>query len=144
MEEKRPIGVILYVIWSLIAGVAVILYGWALWDEGTRGLAPGVLGLPMWVPYFKTYVFVGVLWVIGGAVCCVSALALLNGVEGGRKVNIISVIAISIGWIIIKYVSYSFALPLPLIGIIIALPMLYLWTRQVRDYCAKTTGLKPT
>ena len=136
MQNQRPIGVILFAIWTFITSALVILYGWAVWDDGAKGLAPDARGLPMWIPYFKTYIFVGVLWVVAGFCSFVSTLALLNGEEWGRIVTIIAVMAIAIGWIIIKYVSYSFALPLPLIGIIIVLPMLYLLTKPVRDYCA--------
>ena len=140
--QERPTGVVLFVIWSCIAGVVITLYGLGIFVEGTRGLGaawgdpPDELALKFWVPYFKTYVAVGLIWIAGGVCYCISAIVLLNGVEWGRRVTIISIIAISIGWIIIKFVSLSFALPLPLIGIIIAVPMLYLWTREVREYCA--------
>ena len=138
---KPPAGIIVFMIWSCIASLLVVLYGLGLFSEGTEGLAaawgdpPDELARDLWLGYFKTYVFVGIVWVIGGICYFVSAIALLNRAEWGRIVTIISIIAISIGWIIIKIVSLSFALPLPLIGIIIALPMLYLLTPQVRDYC---------
>ena len=142
MPKQRPAGVIVFAIWSFITSVIVILYGWALFLDGSQGIAaafadpPDELARDLWLGYFKTYVLVGLVWAVGGLASFISAIALLNGAEWGRKVSINAIIAISLGWIIIKFVSLRFHLPLPMIGIIIALPMLYLWTREVRDYCA--------
>jgi hypothetical protein len=141
-QKQRPGGVIVFAIWSFITSVIVILYGWALFLDGAKGLAaawgdpPDELARDLWVGYFKTYVAVGLVWAAGGSGYFVSTIGLLKGAEWGRKVSILTIIAISIGWIIIKFVSLRFHLPLPLIGIIIALPMFYLWSGQVRDYCA--------
>ena len=143
MKKQRPTGVVLFVIWSCIAGAVVTLYGLGIFFDGTKGLGaawgnpPDEVALKFWVPYFKAYVVVGLIWVVGGLCSCVAAVALLNGAEWGRKVSIISIIAVSLGWTFIKFVSFSFGLPAPVIGIVIALPMLYLWTRGVREYCAE-------
>jgi hypothetical protein len=137
----RPGGVIVFAIWSFIASVIVTLYGIGLFVEGTKGLEaawgdpPDELARDLWVGYFKTYVAVGLVWILGGTGYFISTVGLLNGTEWGRKGSILTIIAIAIGWGIIKYVSLSFALPLPLIGIIIVLPMIYLWSSQVRDFC---------
>ena len=143
MQEQRPVGVILFVIWSVIAGVLVILAGWGVFLGGKKGMDDAWGNPPdevsqMWLPYFLAYFFVGIVWIAGGLISCVSAVTLFNGEEWGRKLSITAVIAISLGWIIIKCISFSFRDPAPVIGIIIALPMLYLWTRPVREFCKGT------
>ena len=146
MQKQRPIGVILFVIWSFIAGVLVILAGWDVFLDGKKGMDDAWGNPPdefsqMWIPYFLAYFCVGIVWIAGGLISCVSAVTLFNGEEWGRKLSIITIIAISLGWIVIKCISFSFdhfSDPAPVIGIIIALPMLYLWTRPVREYCKGT------
>jgi hypothetical protein len=152
MEEKRPIGVIVFVIWSFIAGVLVALAGLQLFFHGKKGL-DDAWGTPpdevsvLWLPFFISFVTIGIVWMVGGVACCISALSLINGAEGARKVNIVSVIIIFLGWIVLKCISFRFEHfddPAPVIGIIIMLPMLYLWTASVRGYCARATGVKPS
>jgi hypothetical protein len=152
MEEKRPIGVIVFAIWSLLAGVLVGWDGLVLFFHGKKGLddawgAPPDEVSVLWLPFFLSFVIIGIVWILTGAACCISALALPGGSEGGRKTNIVSVIIIFLGWIVLKGISLRFQHfddPAPVIGIIIALPMLYFWTAPVRGYCARATGVKPS
>jgi len=150
VEEKRPIGVIVFVIWSFLAGALVVLSGLNLFFHGKKGLGDA-WGTPpdevsvVWLPFFMSFAVIGIVWILAGVACCIAALALLNGAEGGRKVTIASVIVIFLGWIVLKCISLRFVHfddPAPVIGLIIALPVFYLWTKPVREYCAKATGLR--
>ena len=152
MEEKRPTGVIVFVIWSLLAAALVVLKGVYLFLHGKKGL-DDAWGTPPdevsvdWLPFFLSFTTIGIVWILAGVACCIAAFALLKGAEGARKTTIVSVVIIFLGWIVLKCISLRFvhfADPAPVIGFFIALPMLYLWTKPVREYCGKATGSKPS
>lgn len=137
MQNERPIGVTLFVVWSFLAGIFVLLAGLGLMADGVSGIGAAATDelSRSWLPYYWWYAIVGIVWVLGTLVSWVAAFFLFNADDWGRKAGIYSIIPIAVGWGIIKIISLSWGNPPPLIGLLVVIPMLYLLTEQVRDYC---------
>ena len=137
MKNSRPYGVGLFVICSVLTGIIVGYYGIAYATDGAAGLRSprNTHLLDEWGGYFRTYIWVGIVWMVTGLGSFVSAIGLWQGREWGRKLAIVSNVGHVAGWLIIKIACRGFGNPPPLVIIILALPSLYLFAREVRDYC---------
>lgn len=158
--KQRPVGVILLAIWfflqamgqTLLGGIAAFFVGDIL---GAMGMSSALRGAPQTtLQIFQIlFILIGVLLVGGGLGYGISAIGLLMGKEWGRIVGILACTAAAIGWfgIFVPFIvlpgGTGFLLTPLIIGIITAvvnaLPILYLISNEVRQYCSEDYGAYP-
>lgn len=150
--KQRPVGVILLAIWFFFQALGEALSGGILAFFIQDVL--GVLGMTLTgfaattIQVFQIlFILIGVLLVGGGLGYGISAIGLLTGKEWGRVVGILACTAAAIGWfgMFMPFVVIGRVMLTPLIiGIIIAvvnaLPILYLVSNEVRQYCGEDYG----
>jgi len=145
MSRQRPQGMIVFVIWAVIMGGLVAIYGLSYLKEGMDGINSASTDynpqlVRSWFPYFRYYMLAGLIWILGGLGYWSASYGLLNSEEWGRKIGLYAGGAIIVGWAIIKFVSLSFKNPPPLIGLLVGVSAGYLLTKEIRDYCGSRKG----
>ena len=140
MQDQRPLGITLLIIWAVIMGGFIFFGGLDYWKQGANGINsvstdPDPQLIQSWSPEYQDQMLVGMLWMLGGLGFWAAAFGLWNSKEWGRKAGLLSGGAIVAGWVIIKIVSLSWGAPPTFISLLVGLPMLYLLTEEVRDYC---------
>lgn len=125
--------------WAVAAGIVVGAYGLGYLIDGRNGLSSprNAQLLDLWGGYFKTYMWIGTLWIFTGLGFLSAAPALWKGRNWGRKVGIVSALGTVIGWLVIKIACLHFDVPPPMIVLIAALPAGYLFARPIREFCAR-------
>jgi len=136
MQKTRPLAVTLIAIWSFLAGSLIIFGGLSLLLEYANAIQRSETDslVNSWLPYFRFYGGVGVLWVLAGLGLCISTFGLWSGSAWGRILDLLCYAGVVVGWVIIWFVSRSFRLPEPLIYLIVALPMFFLFAGKTRNY----------
>lgn len=147
--KQRPVGVILLAIWFFFQTLGEALSGGilAFFIQDVLGLlGMGLTGLAATTAraFQILFILIGVLLVGGGLGYGVSAIGLLMGKEWGRLVGILACATAAIGWfgMFMPFVLVGRVMLTPLIigvmlAIINALPILYLISNEVRQYCSE-------
>jgi len=150
MTTQRPIGVILVAIWFFIAGLLAAGNGAVnafmyqnLFELMGWGLA--LLGIPAGTMQIIQILFIviGLVLIASGLGYWVTAVGLLQGREWGRIGGIIVAIAAALGWIGLAVLLVAFfgqwvlsmVIVYVIVGLFNALPILYLFSGEARQYC---------
>ncbi|MFN8412644.1 MAG: hypothetical protein U0Z26_09675 [Anaerolineales bacterium] len=139
MERSTRISI--FIILFALAGVIVGLIGISYCSEGLAGFQsvytdPDPELIRSWFPYFRTYMWGGALFGLGGLGYLVSAFFLWNAEERGRQIGLYAGGAIVLGWGIIKNLSLHFRNPPSFGSLLVGLLALYLFTEEFRRYCS--------
>jgi hypothetical protein len=136
MVKTKPVGVRVFAIWSFLAGILIIIGGCAWLVEYTNAIQQSATDelVKSWLPYFRDYAIVGILWIVSGVGLCISTFGLWNGKAWSKTINILSNGGVVIGWAIIEWISFSFRLPASLLYLVLVLPVTYLFTGKAREY----------
>jgi hypothetical protein len=136
---ERPFRIAAFIILFALAGIFVGLIGTSYWSEGAAGLQsvhtdPDPELIRMWFPDFRSYMWAGAFFALGGLGYLVSAFLLWNFEERGRQIGLYAGGAIVLAWGIVKYISLHFGNPPPFGSLVVGLLALYLLTEEVRRY----------
>jgi len=139
MRPARPVSVTLLVIWSVLAGFLVIVYGIGYVSDGSTGLnSPrNTHLLHLWGGYFRTYIWIGLLWILTRLGSVIAAPGLWNGRNWGRKLGILCAVGTIGGWLVIKIACLHFDVPPPMVVLIVALSMGCLFAPPIQAFCSR-------
>jgi hypothetical protein len=121
----------------VLTGIVVFAYGIGYVNDGSTALnnPRNAQLLVLWGGYFKTYILIGALWIVTGFTSLISGAALWKGREWGRKLGIVSALGTIVGWLVIKITCLHFDVPPPIVVLVLALPMGFLFAGPIRAFC---------
>ncbi len=147
---KRPIGIILIAIWFFLNGTSTAVGGGIfsfMFVDALRwlGFAAALTAIPSATFQILQILFIliGVILIASGLGYWITGVGLLQGREWGRVGGILSAASATLGWFAIGIALFLFLgglLVYPAIfgivyGLFHALPILYLFSGEARNYC---------